>query len=193
MGLQVSQAIKCLSERKLNMRIIAEKEDLDLPEGTIVSQKPSPQQPIKPHQAIFVAISKKPLIKQSPDLLGKTIDQVKTELHRKGIKYKELTLQFNTPQNIVAAQNPAPNKQLNGPIYLYKATPQKQKVIFPSLKNRNWEEVKSFFERYNINPVVTYKNKCHHNDYMVIEQRPLAGTLVSLKQPLHVQLHLSAT
>ncbi len=190
-GLPVTQALFTLSSQKLNLHIIAEKEDLDLPEGTIISQKPSPHQSVKPHQAIFVVLSKKPELKKAPNLLGKNINQVKKELQSKGIKYKEFALPLNTPLHKTSAQYPAPTKPLNEAIRLFKSLDKEQKFIFPNLKECRWEDVKSFLERHDIHPTITYKNKKPKASYTIIEQRPLPGTLISLKEPIHVQLHLS--
>ena len=190
-GLPVTQALYTLSSQKLNLQIIAEKEDLDLPEGTIISQKPSPHQNVKPHQAIFVVLSKKPELKKVPLLLGKNINQVKKDLHNKGIKYKDFSLPLNAPLSKVSAQYPAPDQSFNEAIRLFTAHDNEQKFIFPNLKEAGWEDVKSFLERHNINPTLTYKHKKANASYKVVEQRPLPGTLISLKQPIHVQLHLS--
>lgn len=191
-GTSITQGIRQLSAQKLNIRIIAEKEDLDLPEGTIISQKPSPSQPIKAQQAIFVVISKKPQLKKTPYLLNKTADHAKNELIKQGIKYKEFNIDSNAPQNMIIAQYPAPKEPINGPVYIYKAVSPEQKFIFPSLKDRPFEEIQSFLARYNIKSTITYKNQSSHENYKVTEQRPLQGTLISLKHPPHVQLHLKA-
>lgn len=57
-GKTLNQAIKVASDNNLNLRISAEKEDSQLPEGTIISQIPN-RQKIKPNQSIYLVISKK--------------------------------------------------------------------------------------------------------------------------------------
>jgi len=189
-GTSITQGIRQLSTQKLNIRIVAEKEDPDLPEGTIISQKPSPNQSIKAQQAIFIVISKKPHHKKTPHLLNKTFEQAKNELIKQGIKYKEFSIDSHAPKNMIIAQYPAPEEPINGPICLYKAVSPEQKFIFPILKNRPLEEVKEFLERFNITPTITYKNQKATQSANITEQRPLPGTLISLKHPPHVQLHL---
>jgi len=189
-GLPISQGLKKLSDYKLNIRIIAEKEDLDLPSGTIISQKPTHRQYVKPQNAIFVVISKKPAHKKTPYLLNKKINQAKDQLSKQTLNYKIFTLPIQAPSNTVIAQYPAPDTPIIGHIYLYQASPSNQLYLFPDLKQRSLNDVLSFLEGYNIKSTITYKNHQTKGQHIITEQRPLPGTLVSLKQTPHVQLHV---
>jgi len=191
-GLPISQGLKKLSDYKLNIRIIAEKEDLDLPTGTIISQKPIHPQQVKAQHAIFVVISKKPEQKKTPHLIGKNIEQAKKELSKLHLNYKIYTLPLPAPHNTVAAQYPAPNAPFVGHIYLYQATAPEHQYILPHLQKRELNDVLSFLERYNIKSTITYQNHSAKDQYIVVEQRPLPGTLISLRHPPHLQLRVQA-
>jgi len=59
-GTNLPHAFQTLSQHQLNPRLLAIKEDPDIEQGTILSQTPSAGHPIKPHQPVFLVISKKP-------------------------------------------------------------------------------------------------------------------------------------
>jgi beta-lactam-binding protein with PASTA domain len=58
-GKSVQQALNLAATQGLSLRLIAEKEETDIPAGTIISQNPLPNTHIKAHQAIACIVSKK--------------------------------------------------------------------------------------------------------------------------------------
>ena len=70
-GKTLDQAILILSQANLNLRIVGQKEEAQLPEGTIISQTPAPGSSIKEHQALYVTIAKKPVPQAMPSLCRK--------------------------------------------------------------------------------------------------------------------------
>ena len=191
-GLPIAQGIKKLSDHQLNIRIIAEKEDSDLPAGTIISQKPIANNFVKTQHAIFVAISRKPDAKQMPLFINKKADQVKKELDNLHVVYKIYQLPSRSMPHTILAQSPSFQAALKEPIYVYESTPMQDSYIFPNVKEKSLKNVLSFLEHYNIKPEILYKNHSPKENYQVIEQRPLAGTIISFTNPPNVQLQVQA-
>ena len=78
-GMSLKEAVVLASAKNVNIRLTEEREDIELPEGTIIAQNPQPPLPIKPNQTLFCVVSKKPIIVM-PDLLLKPYDAVITDL-----------------------------------------------------------------------------------------------------------------
>ena len=70
-GKQANEALVIASNSSLSIKIIGEKEDPELQEGTILHQTPINQK-VKRNQSLYVLISKKPAPKTIPNLLNKT-------------------------------------------------------------------------------------------------------------------------
>ncbi|GAG41516.1 unnamed protein product, partial [marine sediment metagenome] len=106
-GKQLQDAVAQLSGKNLNIRLIAQKEDPDLPGGTILSQSPAAGQKIKPHQAIHAVISKKPEKIIAPNLINKSKEVIDRELAALGLRSKIHFLPSNRPINSCITQHPA--------------------------------------------------------------------------------------
>ncbi len=184
MGLHLTDAIRTLSSDRLNVRILAEKEDPDINEGMILSQTPEPGTLVKPHQSIFLVITCKPLKPQAPTLLGATLTQAQTRARNSSITLKTYTLESSQPKDRVVAQSVMPRRDVEeGTITIYTSKGSTPLRVFPQLRGRIPDEVLSFFGLYDI-PV---KIKGPHNR-RIKDQRPLAGTLIDIRKPLVVQV-----
>ena len=191
-GLPIHEGIKELSAKKLNVRILAEKEDAELPVGTILRQTPSPSDRVKPHYSIFLVTSKKPPVVTAPDLCNKSLEMCEEILKNKKIKYSTFFVHSSLPANTCVCQSPSANEPLTTKkVTIYMSKPESSLYIFPSCINENLVDVVEFLKLHNISPTITYtegqpKHAMHF--YSVIEQKPLPGTLVDLSQPLQVQI-----
>src|SRR5690606_10888770 len=58
-GKYIHEVLPALTQYNLNLRLIEQKEDSEIPEGIIISQIPTSGSIIKPHQSIFVITTKK--------------------------------------------------------------------------------------------------------------------------------------
>src|SRR3990167_2415990 len=85
-GLPVTEGVKVLSSHKLNVRIVHEQEDPELPDGTILQQSPNPRTAVKPQHSIFLVTSKRPQPQEAPCLVGKTRAQTHEMLSKMSIK-----------------------------------------------------------------------------------------------------------
>ena len=184
MGLHLTDAIRALSSDRLNVRILAEKEDPDLNEGMILSQTPEPGTLVKPHQSIFLVITCKPLKPQAPTLLGSTLTQAQVRARSATIALQTYTLESPSPNERVIAQSVMPQRDVEGGVLtIYTSKGSTPLRIFPQLRGRKPDEVISFFGLYDI--PVDLKGL---QSGSIKDQRPLAGTLIDIRKPLVVQI-----
>lgn len=183
-GLHLNDAIRLLSADRLNVRILAEKEDPDLHEGMILSQTPEQGQMVKPHQSIFLVITRKPLRPLAPKLRGLTCSQAARKARNDKLRLKSYTLESPVPQGRVIAQSVMPGREVKGnDVTIYCSEGTTQLRIFPDVKGRSVDEVKSFFGLYDIPVRVTGDQSAP-----IKEQIPLAGTIIDVSKPLVVEV-----
>jgi beta-lactam-binding protein with PASTA domain len=184
MGLHMNDAIKILSTDLLNVRILAEKEDPDLHEGTILSQMPEPGQLVKTHQSIFLVITRKPPELRAPQLRGLTYEQAQTKAAQAGITLASASFESTFPRDKVIAQSVLPDKEVpHKSLMIYYSEGTTPLRIFPNLKGLTVDEVVAFFDLYSgIVQVEGDRTK------FIKEQRPGAGTLIDIRKPLTIQV-----
>jgi len=194
-GRNINYAAKVLSEHNLNLRIIAQKEDGDLPEGTIISQTPAKLQKVKPQQSVFCVVSCQVQSTHAPDFLMHTAKQVQELIKKEKIKSKSYWLASNQPEGLCIAQIPSAHEPLDQQTMItYFSAGNKKNVLVPSLKNESVENVKEFLESCGVEYTVQHTKSIsadHHcSNCIVKDQKPLAGSLVDTSKSLHVQLQV---
>lgn len=192
-GKTLPEAASILSKNNLNMRMITELEDPDIPAGTIISQTPRAHSAIKPQQTIFFVLSKKPAQPRIPDIQGTLLSHYSKKLRNAKIRYRTFPVQSDQPEGTCVAQIPSPNEEIpSSGALLYIASQETDALIFPVCKGKSVSEVKQFFDKYSIPVSIYHKDTVTHNhtceNCIVFEQKPLAGSFVSLKEPFSVQL-----
>ncbi len=199
-GKQLQDAVAELSIHNLNIRLIDQKEDPDLPQGTILSQTPAVGQKIKPHQAIHVVISKQQQKKVCPSLLEKTATEIETELTDLKIHNKSYMVPSTQPVNTCVAQFPSAGAVLDEPrVITYLSSGNDKPILMPNLKGKTAAQATEFFKQHAATTTleIIHANP-QPNDHVcgeqciVVDQRPLAGSIERLDQhkPLLVQLQV---
>ncbi len=194
-GKNIHEAVILLSQHKLNPRILAQKEEPALPEGTILRQVPTAGQKVKSQQPIFLVTAKKQPTIATPNVINKSIDTITKELANTGIRFKIYYLPNNYPENHCFSQFPVPDQSLeNNHLLLYLSTGNNRPIIWPDFALRSVEEVIEFLASYHIKPHII-RNTTQKDDppsSKIIEQQPLAGSLILLQEtnPLFVQLRI---
>jgi beta-lactam-binding protein with PASTA domain len=194
-GKNVQDALHILSTNSLNARLLMRKEDSLLPEGTVLSQTPADTQKVKRNQTIFLVISSKPTVINTPSLIGKNLEEITTHCASSGIKPKIYFLPSNHPANICFAQSPSMLQPLEtDTVTAYVAQDIHKPVIMPQLKGKPISEIIDFLDNYAIKPEImhtTWQSETHQcTRCVVVDQRPLPGTLITLLQekPYPVQI-----
>lgn len=196
LGLHIHDAIKQLSAYQLNVRILKEKEDTNLDEGTIISQSPEPGKKIKPQQSVFLVITRKPPKAETPSCYGLTRDKIEQLAQEKALRLKIYTLESTHPLDTCFVQSPQPKEKMTSDtLTVYISAGNSPIRIFPSFKNKKLTEVMRFLSGYNIKPLVQH-DRAQFDDHecdscIITDQRPKAGALIDLKKPFAVQLTVS--
>lgn len=192
LGMHIHDAIRILSADKLNVRILDEKIDPDVQEGIIISQAPTAGQKVKPHQSVFLVLTRKPPKLKAPSFYGLTLSQAQALAHTKGIEIHSSFVESNHPADTCFAQSFLAGQELpQKSITLYCSSGTTTNRIFPDLTGRTLEEVRFFLESQGITISITNPDAVLGGvkaTSVVKEQRPLAGSIVDIAKSLSVQL-----
>lgn len=196
LGKNILQATQICSELKLNVRIIAEKEVADVPAGTIIKQKPLPQKLIKPLQSVFIVLTKLPTSITTPDFIKQNNKSIEKTCQEMGIKNKTYCIETSYPKGECFGQIPSAGESLESKkMSCYISAGNSQKYLFPYLINKPLTEVIEFLNKYEISCDVYYKDQKivqpFNQEFIVINQKPLAGTFVQPNNQLYVQLQVA--
>lgn len=179
-GKQLAQAVTLLSDHNLNARLLAQREDADLPDYTVVSQSPREYAKIKTQQAVFLVITRQPEKQAAPHLIGKSLDILRATLNEKHIRHILHYLQSNYPEGTCIAQFPSPNEPLeDGLILCYISRGNKKPVIWPNFKGKSIDMVTEFLDHHQLKAEIV-RDKKGENPGIISDQRPLPGSIIHL-------------
>ena len=195
-GMHMSDAIKILSTFQLNARILAEKEDPDAHEGIILSQTPVYGKKVKPHQSIFLVVTRRPPKPHAPALFGMKQQDAAAKAQKERVALKVYPLESQYPSGTVIAQNAQPQQELaDSSLSVYVSAGASSMRLMPDLKDHSVEEVTKFFAPYQITVESTHVGEQEGHKCaacIVTEQKPAAGTPIDLKKPPVVQVTATA-
>jgi len=196
-GKQVHEILPLITQYNLNLRLIDHKEETALPEGIILNQTPAAGTLIKQNQPLFIVITKKPLTAQAPQCIGMHIDELLPLLQTMDIHPRVYYIAHPYPEKICFAQSPQQHESVEkNKCILYVSSGNNKPIIWPNFTGLPLHHVTEFLHNYNIQPYIindtTHKSYTSYDDYIVIDQRPFAGTLLTLDEdnPLSVQLRI---
>lgn len=195
-GKHVHEILPLISAQKLTIRLISQKDESNIPEGIILNQTPSPGTAIKSNQTLFIVTTKKPLVIAAPECVGKNIATITQKIQNTPIITRVHYLAHHYPENMCFAQSPQEHEPLEkNQLILYVSSNNSKPIIWPNFINTSLESVTEFLNNYHIKPyIINDAQSLHHHDAVVIEQRPLAGTLLTINNNLlpSVQLRVSS-
>ena len=197
-GLSVYEAVKETSPYQVGIRIISEKENQNIPAGTIINQKPLPGRSIKTHQSIYVVTTRKAPDVTAPDLRTLSTQHIEKKCEELGLKYKIYPIDFSAPVQSCIAQLPNKGDIVHDKkMIFYTAQEKPNMYLMPNLINYNVQEVIAALQ-HNIKKLTIYqgKQKLHppyKDNLRIIQQKPIAGSIISLDNPLHIQLEVIST
>ena len=195
-GKQVHTILPLITQCNLNIRLLDQKEESEIPEGIILNQTPAAGTAVKPNQPIFIVTTKKPIALRAPQCIGLHKDELLTQLLAQGIHPRIYYVSHPYPEKMCFAQSPQYNEPLDhNKLTLYISAGNNKPIIRPNFIDLSLHEVISFLDNYHIEPqIITDYPHTHYIDtqYKVIDQRPFAGTLLTLDEtkPLSVQLRI---
>lgn len=195
-GKNIQEALALLADYDLNVKLLEQKEDDDIEAGTVIAQNPNFKQKVKPHQTVFLVVSKKKEKIVALKLVGKTVTTITQELKAQNIVHKNYEVPSPYPPDICIAQIPSAGQPLEEhKIITYSAAPAAQEYIFPDVTKNSIKKTISFLQEYGITPQLAHVSKQDKNhvckNCIIVEQKPLAGSIVKLDNSLDVQLRVS--
>lgn len=195
-GQPLAQALMNLSSMQLHAQVVAEKEDADLPEGTIIDQQPCAGHFLKQSQPLYLTITRKPAPLRAPQLIDADVGVVESYAKNLSLRIKYHELESNYPTGRCFAQFPAAGDAVvDRTVHVYLSSGLTPKRIFPDLRGRAVEDVVAWLATYGIKPHVMQPatgSGLVAPQALVLEQRPLPGTIVDLTKPIAVQLQVVA-
>ncbi len=187
--MQVHEALKLVSKQPLSLRLLSQKEDNDLPSGTIMSQTPLVGQKIKAHQALFIVVSKQVRTQVAPTLIGKTDKDIEKICHKHEISCTHYTLPNIAFNSSCFAQLPRAGKSMHDNVIIaYKGSNKKKSAIFPQLKGHSLEAVKLFLEEHDCRITLKAPPDVPDNELIITDHRPMAGSIINNLSNITVQL-----
>ncbi|MBD3272995.1 PASTA domain-containing protein [Candidatus Dependentiae bacterium] len=194
-GKNLQESIRIISNKNLNLHLLKEFEDSDLPEGIILSQSPLAGQKIKKNQNIFITVSKKPKSLNIPNFLNKKQKKINKEVAKLSIKPNYYWVNSFYPTDICIGQYPQPNKSLDDKkLVIYFSSGNLNYFIVPNLEGCNLQKIYDYLDEDKIILEVFYKNRIledrRNKKYYVTDQKPMAGSIVDLSKKLYVQVQV---
>jgi len=199
-GQRLATAFETLSRHNLTPRILATKQNLDIPEGTILSQTPAAGKKIKEKQSVLLVISTQPKQQTAPTFYSRAHQTIVNECAALDIRNKSYYLQGKAPQETCIAQLPVPGQLMHdNNLITYLCAGNTKPILWPNLKNKSVAEVLEFLQMHGLKADVTH-SELQDEDHqctrcVVSDQRPLAGSILSLNpdKPIYIQLQVSPT
>jgi beta-lactam-binding protein with PASTA domain len=200
-GKTLQEACMILSSHRLNARLVNITQDALLPEGTIISQTPQSGQKIKPNQAVFIVASTQPQKNVAPHYVQKKLNEIEQEIVAQNIRAKSYPMPSIAIRDTCIAQWPEAGLPLeNNKMILYVAQPTNKPILVPYLKNKPVLEVVNFLKTNNVQIELIHNAELNEEQHtcahcVVIDQRPLAGSIIShdAQKPLRMQLYVAAS
>jgi len=195
-GKHVHTILPIITQHNLNIRLMDQKEEPDLPEGIILNQTPAAGTSIKQNQPLFIVTTKKPIALRAPQCVGIPCDELDNQLRAHNIHARIYCLPHPYPEKMCFAQSPHHNDPLEkNKLTLYISSGNNKPIIWPNFTHQSLHEVIDFLDIYHIKPQIIndFDYLCYtNNQLIVIDQRPFAGTLLTLdeQKPLSVQLRV---
>lgn len=196
MGKNLQEAALILSNNSLNLTLVKEIENQDLPDGIILSQDPLANSNVKKFQNIFITVSKKTKPLKTPNFIGLDYKKVNKIVSKLNIEAKYFWLESIYPVNSVISQNPSPESNLeNKKIILYLSKGLSSYYIVPNFKGISLSRLLENIDKDKINLEIFYKNNNYINNDLdsldkdnlfVFEQRPVAGSIVDLDKKIYL-------
>jgi len=201
-GMQLPDAFAILSAHNLYPRILQEREDSDLPAGTILSQTPAPQTQIKPQQSVFLIISKPAPLPRAPLCINASKKSIMTQTQARKIRAKFYALPSIYPIDHAFAQYPAANQIVNDTMIVYLSCGTRKPVILPNFKELTVQEAKEYLATHPITLSLTHVRSAHGepsrtthdcSSCIILDQRPLPGSIIALDEskPLPLSLQVA--
>lgn len=195
-GKSLHEAAQILSQNQLSMRLLQEREDASLAEGTIIDQLPRPTQKIRPNQSVFVTVAVRAQRQYMPQVWGKKHKEATKILEQQGFEVSEAFLSTDYPSGTCIAQFPAGGEPLkNNKVTVYYSDGPSHLCVMPNLRGVVLTDVEASLRECNVRAEIMHQNPIADNhtcvNCKIIDQEPVPGAIVNIAQGLNIQLKVS--
>lgn len=195
MGISLCEAVRTFSGYNLNMRLLAEKIDAELPEGTILAQSPEAGTKVKPRQNIFIVVSKHPPTSKAPSFIGLSEQECLEKAHELSIRVKIFKIIAPYPSGTCFTQMPCEGDDLeNKTVILYVSGNQTTQLIMPRLNGKSLHEAIEVLNTYNFETEIMRGNEIisgELNEYILIsDHKPRAGCIIDPQKQKTIRLYI---
>lgn len=182
-GLNAKQALITLSDYFLIPHIVAQKEENNVPQGTILQQNPTPGCKIKKRQSVFLVISTISTPTIMPDYIHKSYAEIQRHSKQENISLHIQYVPHIWPHNTCFSQWPLAGEPLTSQTpCIYISSGHKQPIIWPNFIGHDAEDVITFLHNHHITPdIISHYTQADISSYKgkyITDQRPLPGSCV---------------
>jgi len=195
-GKSLLQAVEILSQDRLGVRLLMQKEDVSLPESTIIDQLPRPGQLIRLNQNVFVTTSTRQPPLAMPDWWGKRVKDLLPVCEKSGFEATVITLPSHYPQGMCIAQFPTAGQPMQGRrVRVYVSGGMLQLAIMPNYKGLTVAAFEKVLEHKDIRveylhaKAVEVGHQC--TQCVINDQYPVAGSIVDTIKTINIQVQVS--
>lgn len=192
-GLPLQEAEQELQGQRLQLAVISRHYDDSVPEGSVISQSPSPQTRVKPGQKVRVIISRGVRKEPVPDLLGDTLRSAGARLvetdYRLGA-VSEVRLE-GVEDGLVLKQYPEPGSEKSGgtQIDLLVARNTPAAFLMPDILGQRLNNVLLLFERRGIAVgEIRYRPQRGTRRGTILRQYPEPGARLAATDRINVEV-----
>lgn len=194
-GESIFNALVTCSDANVHLKIIAVKENGDLPHATVLEQIPESKEKIKENQTIYIVVSTHPPRPTVPAFNSESISAREKELINRGFKIIKKQFHHILPKDSYIAHIQIPGeKTTDNTIIFYVSSGNEDTIIWPSLCGYSLTQVEDFLATRGIVPHIIQEKKAttdNNSDMIVVDQRPVAGSIIRGSQQPYVQLRVS--
>lgn len=195
-GKSLNEAVRILSQSQLGVRLLQEREESTLAEGTIIDQLPRPAQKIRPNQTVFITMAVRTKRQQMPDLWGKSHKEVVKILDQRGLEGGIVFVPAAYPEGMCIAQLPAAGQEL----YTHKTTVYFSAgayhlCIMPNLRGALLADAQEALRKHDVRAEIIHDGDVAEGhtctECKIVDQEPVPGAIVNSAQGLTVQLKVA--
>ncbi|MBM3892895.1 PASTA domain-containing protein [Candidatus Dependentiae bacterium] len=196
-GKSLAQSIQILSQERLGVRLLTQREEPTLPESTVLDQLPRPGQHMRPNQTVFVTISTKQPPQETPDWWGKRIKDITPLLDKRGLQYNIIQLQSTYPQGMCIAQVPTAGQPLVvKTVTLFISLGSSALAVMPDFQGLTVAAFEKLLEQKDIRVEYLHEKRVDEqhrcDECVIIGQQPVVGAMVVTNKTIDLQMLLRA-
>ncbi len=177
-GLLTREAASLLRQARLDVEI--ETVRSTQPEGTVVSQRPQPDQEVAPGTIVVLEVAgpPDPVTVEVPELVGLKAAEARGQLRELGLRVTQRPVESTQPKGIVIRQSPGPGTKLReGQAVLLTISTGPARLSVPDVVGLDEESARGQLEAAGFEvQVVDEPTEVVEEDGIVLDQNPAGGS-----------------